>query len=306
MRPSQMYSALSSSVHRASARPRPRSARGKRRAFARCAFEHLAQVVRARKSRTAWPLLPAGNPAGPAPWRRPAGHLSNTAPGPRPFQPKTPAPDGFCSRPAGRSAPPRRTGLHNSGGWPAPHPPPAAKAGNGRVGGGKFAQNMVAQRGKPGRAAFHGGGKLAQQLGGHGAGAAVAGKRAGGAAAACAAVPEKPAASTWQPVTGVTSTATPPARNSPPAARSTGSLSAEAAARLLLASTTVKRRGGQQHRRFACDLPAEHRRADGAFVKYQQYPLRINILLFKTAFPADIIILKTEPTVKDINKIQNY
>jgi hypothetical protein len=67
-----------------------------------------------------------------------------------------------------------------------------------------------------------------------------------------------------------------------------------------------KRRGGQQHRRFACDLPAEHRRADGAFVKYQQYPLRINILLFKTAFPADIIILKTEPTVKDINKIQNY
>ena len=41
---------------------------------------------------------------------------------------------------------------------------------------------MVAQRGKPGRAAaFHGGGKLAQQLGGHGAGAAVAGKRGGAA-----------------------------------------------------------------------------------------------------------------------------
>ena len=64
------------------------------------------------------------------------------------------------------------------------------------------------------------------------------------AAAACAAVPEKPAASTWQPVTGVTSTATPPARNSPPAARSTGSLSAEAAARPLLASTTVKGAAG--------------------------------------------------------------
>lgn len=59
------------------------------------------------------------------------------------------------------------------------------KPGNGRVGGGKFAQNMVAQRGKPGRAAaFHGGGKLAQQLGGHGAGAAVAGKR-GGQARGC-------------------------------------------------------------------------------------------------------------------------